>query len=101
MVVPSLISPSGKVKEGEVKEENLIEVKSPMVGTFYRAPAPDADPFVKEGDEVEKEQIICIIEAMKLMNEIKSELSGRIKKILVESGQAVEFNQPLFVIEVK
>ena len=101
VVVPSQVSPAEKVKEGEVKEGNLVDVKSPMVGTFYTAPAPDADPFVKEGDEIEKGQVICIIEAMKTMNEIKSELSGLIKKILVENGQAVEFNQPLFVIEVK
>ena len=72
-----------------------------MVGTFYRTPAPDASPFVEEGDEIEKGQVICIIEAMKLMNEIKAEVSGRIKKILVENGQAVEFNQPIFVVEVK
>ena len=72
-----------------------------MVGTFYRAPAPDADPFVEEGDEIQKEQVICIIEAMKLMNEIKSEVDGRIKEMLVENGQAVEFDQPLFLVEVK
>ena len=101
VVVSSQISPSEKVKEEEVKGGNLIEIKSPMVGTFYGAPAPDADPFVEEGDEIQKEQVICIIEAMKLMNEIKSELDGRVKKILVENGQAVEFNQPLFLMEVK
>ncbi len=101
VVVPSQISPSEKVKEEEVKGGNLIEIKSPMVGTFYRAPAPDADPFVEEGDEIQKEQVICIIEAMKLMNEIKSEVNGRIKEILVENGQAVEFDQPMFLIEIK
>lgn len=101
VVVPSQVSPPEKAKEGEVEERNLVEVKSPMVGTFYGAPAPGADPFVKEGDEIEKGQVICVIEAMKLMNEIKSELNGRIKKMLVENGQAVEFNQPLFVVEVK
>ena len=100
VVVPAQVSPIGKVKEGEVREENLIEIKSPMVGTYYRTPAPDVDPFVREGEEIEKGQVICIIEAMKLMNEIKSEVDGRIKKILVENGQAVEFNQPLFVVEV-
>jgi len=74
-------------------------VKSPMVGTFYRAPAPDAKPFIQEGGKIEKGQVFCIIEAMKLMNEIKSEVSGKVVKILVENGQVVEFGQPLFVID--
>ncbi|NQT27192.1 acetyl-CoA carboxylase biotin carboxyl carrier protein [candidate division KSB1 bacterium] len=75
------------------------EILSPMVGTFYQAPAPDANAFVKEGDSIQVGQVLCIIEAMKLMNEIESEVSGKILKILVENGQAVEFNQPLFLIE--
>lgn len=74
-------------------------VKSPMVGTFYRSPAPDAKPFIQEGGRIEKGQVYCIIEAMKLMNEIKAEISGRVVKILVENGQVVEFGQPLLVIE--
>lgn len=73
-------------------------IKSPIVGTFYRAPSPDADDFVKVGDQVEKGQTLCIIEAMKIMNEIESEYSGEVQKILVENGEAVEFEQPLFVI---
>jgi acetyl-CoA carboxylase biotin carboxyl carrier protein len=73
-------------------------VTSPMVGTFYRAPSPGADPFVQVGDTVKEGQTICIIEAMKLLNEIESDLSGVIKEILVENGQAVEYGQPLFVI---
>ncbi len=77
---------------------NLVEVTAPMVGTFYRAPAPDAEPFVKEGDKVEVGQVLCIIEAMKLMNEIKSEVSGVVEKILVENGQPVEYGQVLFLI---
>ena len=77
----------------------LIPVQSPMVGTFYRAPAPGADPYVKEGDSIQKGTVICIIEAMKLMNEIESEVAGRIARILVENGQAVEFGQMLFLIE--
>ena len=86
--------------EPEKKQvEKHTEIKSPMVGTFYRTPAPDVGPFVEEGDEIEEGQIICIIEAMKLMNEIKSEVRGRIKEILVENGQAVEFNQPIFLVE--
>ncbi len=75
------------------------EVKSPMVGTFYRAPAPDADPFVKVGDQIKAGQPICIVEAMKVMNEIESDVSGTVVKILVENGEPVEFEQPLFVIE--
>ncbi|MCC8403445.1 acetyl-CoA carboxylase biotin carboxyl carrier protein [Paraburkholderia sp. MMS20-SJTN17] len=73
-------------------------VTSPMVGTFYRAPSPGADPFVQVGDTVKEGQTICIIEAMKLLNEIESDKSGVIKEILVENGQAVEYGQPLFVI---
>jgi acetyl-CoA carboxylase biotin carboxyl carrier protein len=70
-----------------------------MVGTFYRAPAPGAPPYVKEGDTIQKGTVLCIIEAMKLMNEIESEVKGRIAKILVENGQAVEFGQTLFLVE--
>jgi acetyl-CoA carboxylase biotin carboxyl carrier protein len=77
----------------------LIPVESPMVGTFYRAPAPGAEPYVKEGDTVEKGTVLCIIEAMKLMNEIEAEVRGRIANILVENGQPVEFGQPLFLLE--
>lgn len=82
-----------------VSSENLIEVKSPMVGTFYRAPAPEADAYVNVGSLVSPGSILCIIEAMKLMNEIESEVSGKIVKILVENAQPVEYNQPLFLIE--
>ena len=77
----------------------LIPVESPMVGTFYRAPAPGAEPYVKEGDVVQKGTVVCIIEAMKLMNEIESEVKGRIARIMVENGQPVEFGQTLFLIE--
>ena len=76
-----------------------VEVLSPMPGTFYRAPSPDDPPFVKEGDSVKKGDPLCIIEAMKIMNEIEAEDNGVIQKILVENGQAIEFNQPLFIIE--
>ena len=89
--------------EAEEKEallpENVYEVKSPMVGTFYRSPSPDADSYVSVGDNVNKGSILCIIEAMKLMNEIESEVSGKILKILIENEQAIEYNQPLFLIE--
>ena len=78
--------PSGKI------------VKSPLVGTFYAAPAEDAEPFVKVGDSVKEGQVLAIVEAMKLMNEIESDFTGTVKEILVENGQGVEFGQPLFVI---
>jgi acetyl-CoA carboxylase biotin carboxyl carrier protein len=78
---------------------NLITVESPMVGTFYRAPAPGADPYVGEGEKVEKGTVLCIIEAMKLMNEIEAEVSGKVHSILVENAQPVEYGQPLFLLE--
>lgn len=99
----------------EVKEEKRVEIteapsveagkkyheiKSPIVGTFYRAPAPDAEPYVKVGDEVFPGTVLCIVEAMKLMNEIESDVHGRIVKILVENAQPVEYGQPLFLIEL-
>ncbi|MBI2526274.1 MAG: acetyl-CoA carboxylase biotin carboxyl carrier protein [Candidatus Rokubacteria bacterium] len=80
-------------------EPSLVKVEAPMVGTFYRAPSPDAAPFVTEGDLVKDGQVLCIIEAMKLMNEIESKVAGRIAKVLVENGQPVEFGQPLFLME--
>jgi acetyl-CoA carboxylase biotin carboxyl carrier protein len=79
--------------------ENLVAITSPMVGTFYRAPAPDADPYVDVGGMVEIGQTVCIVEAMKLMNEIESEVKGRVTRILVENAQPVEFGQPLFLVE--
>jgi acetyl-CoA carboxylase biotin carboxyl carrier protein len=75
------------------------ELKSPIVGTFYRAPAPDADPYVEVGQEVEPGTVLCIVEAMKLMNEIECDVKGKIVKILVENSQPVEYNQTLFLIE--
>jgi acetyl-CoA carboxylase biotin carboxyl carrier protein len=78
---------------------HLVRVDAPMVGTFYRSPGPDASPFVQEGDSVKEGQVLCIIEAMKLMNEIESKASGRIVKILVENAQPVEFGQGLFLVE--
>ncbi|MGB5874935.1 MAG: acetyl-CoA carboxylase biotin carboxyl carrier protein [Bacteroidota bacterium] len=75
------------------------EIKSPIVGTFYRAPAPEAAPFIQVGTVVEPGTVLCIVEAMKLMNEIESDISGTIMKILVENGQPVEYDQPLFVVE--
>lgn len=79
-------------------DPNLFEFKSPMVGSFYRAPSPESPPFVTEGDKVNSDTILCIVEAMKVMNEIKAETQGEITEILVENGEAVEFGQPLFLI---
>ena len=78
---------------------NQVAITSPMVGTFYRAPAPDADPYVEVGDQVTVGQTVCIVEAMKLMNEIESEVKGRVVKILVENAQPVEYGQKLFLVE--
>jgi oxaloacetate decarboxylase alpha subunit len=78
---------------------NQIKVTSPIVGTFYRASSPEKPPYVETGDVVKKGQVLCIIEAMKLMNEIESETAGKIVQVLVENGQPVEYGQPLFVIE--
>lgn len=77
----------------------MHEIKSPIVGTFYRAPAPDADSYVQVGDDVAVGTVLCIVEAMKLMNEIESDVSGKIVKILVENGKPVEYNQTLFLIQ--
>ncbi|HDQ45937.1 MAG TPA: acetyl-CoA carboxylase biotin carboxyl carrier protein [bacterium] len=98
-VLPTTPAPGKPDESAPALPENLIEVKSPMVGTFYHASAPDAPPFVKEGDTVKNGQVLCIIEAMKLMNEIEAEVPGRIVKILVENAHPVEFGQPLFLIE--
>jgi oxaloacetate decarboxylase (Na+ extruding) subunit alpha len=78
---------------------NAVEIKAPMVGTFYRAPAPEAAPYVEVGQIIETGQVICIIEAMKLMNEIKSEIKGKILEVLVDNAEPVEFGQPMFLIE--
>jgi acetyl-CoA carboxylase biotin carboxyl carrier protein len=83
----------------EVGGPSLITVEAPMVGTFYRASSPTADPYVQEGDVVKEGQVLCIIEAMKLMNEIESKTAGRVARILVENSQPVEYGQPLFLID--
>ena len=82
------------------KEEELDGhvIASPLVGTFYRAPSPDSEPFVEVGDPVDAETVVCIVEAMKVMNEVKAEVAGTIKKVLVENGTPVEYGQPLFVV---
>jgi acetyl-CoA carboxylase biotin carboxyl carrier protein len=80
-------------------ESKLHEIKSPIVGTFYKAPAPDAAAFVEVGSTIQPGTVLCIVEAMKLMNEIESDIAGRISKIMVENGQAIEYGQPLFLVE--
>ncbi|MBI2104620.1 MAG: acetyl-CoA carboxylase biotin carboxyl carrier protein [Candidatus Omnitrophica bacterium] len=97
--VPHPVAPGPGQPPATAEEGHRIVIKSPMVGTFYRAPAPDAPPFAEVGQDIEVGQVVCILEAMKLMNEIKSEVAGRISEILVESGSPVEFGQPLFVVE--
>jgi len=87
--------------EEKSEETNQVEIVSPLVGTFYSAPSPNAGHFVEVGDQVEEDTVVCIIEAMKVMNEIKSEITGVIKKVLVSNGQAVEYGQPLFLVESK
>jgi len=86
--------------EKPAKPANSIEIKAPMVGTFYRSPSPEAPAYVNVGDNIEVGQVICIVEAMKLMNEIKSEVKGRILEIQVDNAEPVEFGQVLFVIEL-
>ena len=83
----------------EPAKSNHHEIRSPIVGTFYRAPSPDADSYVQVGDSISQGTVLCIVEAMKLMNEIESDCSGKILKILVENGTPVEYNQPLFLVE--
>lgn len=93
------VTKSEATQPKEEKNSKIKEIKSPIVGTFYRAPGPDADSYVKVGDMVSSGTVLCIIEAMKLMNEIESDITGKIVKILVENGKPVEYNQPLMLIE--
>lgn len=85
--------------EQQIQEDKYITIKSPMIGTFYRASSPDKDPFVNVGDSIKKGQTICIIEAMKLFNEIEAEVSGKIVKVLVDDSSPVEYDQPLFLVD--
>ena len=88
-----------KSEDKESSTNNNVIVKSPMIGTFYRSPNPESDPFVSEGDSIKVGQKVCIIEAMKLFNDIESEISGKIVKILVDDNSPVEFDQPLFEVD--
>ena len=102
-MAPAYAPPAPATSENHEGESaataNLIPIKSPMVGTFYRSPAPDADPYVEENSTIDVGQTVCIVEAMKLMNEIESDVKGRITSILVENGQPVEYGQVLFQVE--
>ncbi|MBN2683824.1 MAG: acetyl-CoA carboxylase biotin carboxyl carrier protein [Pontiellaceae bacterium] len=98
---PAVSLPTASAPEASAADEGLIEILSPIVGTFYRKPAPDADSFVDVGAEVGDETVVCIVEAMKVMNEIKAEVRGVIKKVLVDDASPVQFGQPLFLVEPK
>jgi acetyl-CoA carboxylase biotin carboxyl carrier protein len=91
--------PGAKAETEAAADEDLFKITSPIVGTFYRSPSPDKDPYVKVGDKVSNDTTVCIVEAMKLMNEIPAETAGEVVKIYVENGQAVEYGQPLFGIK--
>jgi acetyl-CoA carboxylase biotin carboxyl carrier protein len=91
--------PPAEAKPAEAKADNLVTIKSPMIGTFYRSPGPDKPSFVNVGDDVAPGKVVCIIEAMKLFNEIESEVGGKIVKVLVDDASPVEYDQPLFLVE--
>lgn len=90
---------TGAAAQEDAANSNYITIKSPMIGTFYRKPSPDKDVFVNVGDSVQKGSVVCIIEAMKLFNEIESEVSGKIVKVLVDDSTPVEYDQPLFLVD--
>lgn len=92
-------APAGSAATAPAAIDKTVTFASPMVGTFYRAASPDSKAFVEEGDKVAVGQVYCIIEAMKLMNEVKADVAGKVVKILVQNGQAVEFNQPLLIVD--
>lgn len=95
----SPVHPGAQAETAASEDQDLHIISSPIVGTFYRSPSPNADAFVKIGSNVESETVVCIIEAMKLMNEIQAEVSGEVAKVYVENGQPVEYGQPLFGIK--
>jgi acetyl-CoA carboxylase biotin carboxyl carrier protein len=96
---PSAASPAPPESTAAADEQGLVPIVSPMVGTFYRASSPSAPAYVEAGQRVEVGQVVCIVEAMKLMNEIESEVAGTVARVLLENGQPVEFNQPLFLLK--
>ncbi len=94
----TLSVPSAPTADSQAAEENYVTIKSPMIGTFYRSSSPEAPPFVQKGDTVAQGQTVCMIEAMKLFNEIEADISGTVVKVLVENATPVEYDQPLFLI---
>lgn len=96
---PAPVAPAAAVPAAVEEDANCYTIKSPMVGTFYRAASPESAPYIEVGASVDESSVVCIVEAMKLMNEIKAEVKGKIKKILVENAQAIEYGQPLFLVE--
>jgi len=96
---PSVVAQDKQAKAAEAPAGNTVTIKSPMIGTFYRSASPDKPSFVSIGDEIDTGKVVCIIEAMKLFNEIESEVKGRIIKVLVEDASPVEYDQPLFLVE--
>ncbi|HNX91134.1 MAG TPA: acetyl-CoA carboxylase biotin carboxyl carrier protein [Candidatus Omnitrophota bacterium] len=94
----AIAQPASAEKNPE-NNKNLSEIKAPMVGTFYRAPSPEAEPYAQVGNIIHKGDVLCIVEAMKLMNEVKSEIDGKIMRILVENAEPVEFGQVMFLVE--
>ena len=96
---PAAAPAAGAPAKEEESNSNLVEIKSPMIGTFYRKPSPDKDAFVNVGDNVNVGDVICVVEAMKLFNEIESEVSGKIVKVLVDDNSPIEYDQPLFLVD--
>jgi acetyl-CoA carboxylase biotin carboxyl carrier protein len=96
---PAAQAPEAPSAPAPQASTGLTAIKAPMVGTFYRSPSPEADPYVDIGSRVSPENVVCILEAMKVMNEIKAEISGEIVKVCVQNGEAVEYDQPLFLVK--
>ena len=96
---PATQQPTGEQEASKQEGTPVETIDSPIVGTFYRAPSPDADPFVKAGDEIQEDTVVCVVEAMKVMNEIKAEKKGRVKRVLLEDATPVEYGQPLIELE--
>jgi oxaloacetate decarboxylase alpha subunit len=98
--VVQIIKEDEKISEPAKQGQNLTAIKAPMVGTFYRSASPETKPYIEIGQTIEIGQVVCIVEAMKLMNEIKSEVKGKVVEILVENARSIEYGQPLFMVEI-
>jgi acetyl-CoA carboxylase biotin carboxyl carrier protein len=98
-VAPVPVASGVEAPAAAKRPANIVEIRSPLVGTFYVAPKPGADPFANVGDVIGPEKVVCIVEAMKVMNEIKAEVTGKVVEVLAKNGQPVEFNEPLFLVE--